>query len=59
MTRYTSAFAVPSGFAVSTRTAAKGTTSAQEPSAKAAKAATGAGGRARQASTTATTIRAA
>ncbi len=42
MTRYNSAFAVPSGFAVATRTATKGkTTSAQEPAAKSAKAAPG------------------
>ena len=42
MTRYNSAFAVPSGFAVATRTATKGkTTLAQEPAAKSAKAAPG------------------
>ena len=51
MTRYKSAFAVPSGFAVATRTATKGkTTSAQEPAVKNARAATGGMGRARQAS---------
>ncbi len=47
MTRFQSAFAVPSGFAVATRTAAKGATSAQEPASKASKPLKGATSRAR------------